>query len=433
MNTESGVLELGAQWIHGQHENPLYSLAKERDLISNPKFDFGIEGSGIFFTDSGKAIDEELVEQIVSHLHKIKDELYDNSENSDELVSVEQIFQLNFEKYIESESCPLIERHLLWAIFEWFKKFEVIDNSCNDLNEVSLLSYEEYVECEGIDLINFKDGYQTIIDSLANDIPRDWISLKTSVKRIEICNNTFRVNLYIKEKDRTIIESFDHLIITSSIGFLKNNMKSFFGMSLPQNKIDIINSLGFGTIDKIYLYFDKPFWRKDIKGLQLIWTNRDHNLPVWVYDITGFDLVRGQPNVLVAWIGGNGAKQMETIESDQSVGNICAQLLRIFLHNVNVSDPSKVIRSKWATNEYFCGAYSCRTLEYQKLNCDIETLSEPIIKTKHLNELNKSIDCPLILFGGEATDQEFYSTTHGAFRSGQREAQRLIKFYEQFN
>ncbi|CAG2122572.1 unnamed protein product, partial [Medioppia subpectinata] len=73
----NGVLELGAQWLHGQHGNPLYYMAKERDLISNPRVDYGMEGTGIFCTDLGQLLNTDDINQVISYLHRIKDEMSD--------------------------------------------------------------------------------------------------------------------------------------------------------------------------------------------------------------------------------------------------------------------------------------------------------------------------------------------------------------------
>lgn len=37
---------------------------------------------------------------------------------------------------------------------------------------------------------------------------------------------------------------------------------------------------------------------------------------------------------------------------------------------------------------------------------------------------------PILLFAGEATHPEYYSSSHGALLSGQREANRIINLYQ---
>lgn len=48
-------------------------------------------------------------------------------------------------------------------------------------------------------------------------------------------------------------------------------------------------------------------------------------------------------------------------------------------------------------------------------------LSKPIVDSNGI---------PVILFGGEATNEHYYSTVHGAVESGWREAKRIIDLYK---
>lgn len=57
---------------------------------------------------------------------------------------------------------------------------------------------------------------------------------------------------------------------------------------------------------------------------------------------------------------------------------------------------------------------------------DIDKLAEPLPENG-----SASAPAPLqILFAGEATHRTHYSTTHGAYFSGLREANRLLKYYK---
>lgn len=77
-------------------------------------------------------------------------------------------------------------------------------------------------------------------------------------------------------------------------------------------------------------------------------------------------------------------------------------------------------RSKWQSNPHFRGSYSNITLESDALDATTTKLAEPI------NDQNGK---PILQFAGEATDQHYFSTVHGAIGSGWREAQRLIDLY----
>lgn len=467
-------IELGAQWIHGQEGNSLYDFAISKGLLADPQSVFGIEGGGYYITDEGEIITSPLINRLINFLKQT--EMYSDTEQN-----AYDYFKKSFETFVESLNQDIDDKtvNMLKHIFRWFTIFEVIDNSCENLQSLSSLSYTEWEECPGINnLIYFKDRYTSLFDELIKDFPIDkFLHLHTAVEKIEFVYSTsvnsrknFKVRLHTSKYDQNINRKrssellFDHVIITSSIGFLKENLNSgFFDFQLPDKKIQIVKALGFGTINKIFLHFEKPFWNDNVKGFQVVWTNvidehsystdnqsgntrliTGNNFPDWAYCIQGFDLVRNQPNMLMAWIGSYGAKQIESF-TDIEIGQIMTDILKKIVPKSclvgPICIPNKLYCSRWFSDPYIRGSYSNRTIMYEKLSdqfeYNIDMLSEPIkledisttTKTNYdIGNLNPNI--PLILFAGEATDRLYYSTTHGAMNSGQREANRLILFYK---
>lgn len=63
----------------------------------------------------------------------------------------------------------------------------------------------------------------------------------------------------------------DHVICTIPLGVLKEKAMTLFSPPLPQYKLDSINKLLFGTVDKILLEYDRPFLNPDISEVMLLW------------------------------------------------------------------------------------------------------------------------------------------------------------------
>ena len=100
-----------------------------------------------------------------------------------------------------------------------------------------------------------------------------------------------------------------------------------------------------------------------------------------------------------------------------------------------------MFRYKWQSDPFIRGAYSY--LSVDSTPADIENVGEPIqpgdvsislpemislpISTLGLHSFTK---VPLVLFAGEATDVESFSTVLGAFLAGIRESSRVIKTFK---
>lgn len=67
----------------------------------------------------------------------------------------------------------------------------------------------------------------------------------------------------------------DHVIVSVPLGVLKHNYTTLFTPQLPKIKKNAIQGISFGTVGKIYLEFEKPWWPSDWVGLSLLWTKED--------------------------------------------------------------------------------------------------------------------------------------------------------------
>lgn len=77
-----------------------------------------------------------------------------------------------------------------------------------------------------------------------------------------------------------------------------------------------------------------------------------------------------------------------------------------------------VCRTKWLSNPWIRGGYSHIASECDHAGYGIRKLGEPVFVD----------DVPRILLAGEAVHPSHYSTTHGAFESGQQQAAVLHEF-----
>lgn len=142
----------------------------------------------------------------------------------------------------------------------------------------------------------------------------------------------------------------DHLICTVSLGVLKKYHSDLFEPRLPRYKIDTIEGIGFGTVDKIFVEFTKPFWNAEWEGVSCLWKSdqlrKIREDPInghWMSHIIGFYTVSFQPNILCGWITGEAARKMEEV-SDEDVKIGIQYVLKLFLKDWKDSEIKNIVR-----------------------------------------------------------------------------------------
>ncbi|XP_063789881.1 peroxisomal N(1)-acetyl-spermine/spermidine oxidase-like isoform X2 [Pseudophryne corroboree] len=439
----SAALELGATWIHGQKDNPLYQMAKEAGLLADDGFNMmtcqpvSVTPQDYFFTEQGKLLPSTQVEQVTCFFGRLMSQI------------IQQDFKTECEswsvgEYLDSEFAlsNLSEAVGTEDVFEWCKRTECIDEACNSMYEFSLSQLSLYTALEGpfFNCLGSK-GYQALLNVLIDKLPPNALRFRKVVRCIQWEGSPKPVGSIYEHPIKVVCEDgehfpADHVIVTVSLGYLKEQASSLFDPPLPRGKMEAIERLGFGTVAKIFLEFSEPFWPDDCAGIQLVWKQGPESLKgysngrkgyswrsEWYKKIGGFDCVPMHRSTLCGWITGLAAEHMETLPEIE-VGDACVSLLKQFT-GWPVTELRKVLRSTWHSNPYFRGSYTNVPVGVDAVK-EQTALGEPLPSSHHKKTLR-----PLqVLFAGEATHPNFYTTTHGAYMTGVREAERIIQLHE---
>jgi monoamine oxidase len=180
-----------------------------------------------------------------------------------------------------------------------------------------------------------------------------------------------------------------------------------FSPELPSAKTRALSKLQMGVLDKTYFKFPSVFWqtRTDRVGyLGNVGARSGLDIPEYFM----LDNVVGAP-ILFGFTAGAMARRYERVSSAVVTGRTMRTFRKIF--GRAVPEPEAILRTSWATDPFSFGSYS-----YIPLGATIESfdaLAEPIENR--------------ILFAGEATNRSYPGTVHGAYLSGLREADRIIR------
>ena len=107
--------------------------------------------------------------------------------------------------------------------------------------------------------------------------------------------------------------------------------------------------------------------------------------------------------------------------SDEEISKECMKLIKKFLNNPSLPQPSKFFCSRWNSNNFIQGSYSFTSKNTDHIREWEKILSKPV--TFELPEKSKNT----ILLAGEACHEFYFSTVHGAFLSGMEQAERILK------
>lgn len=440
------TVEFGAEWIHGTVDNPIFDLACNLQFLHKSDLDkkWVNEDSrekpqSVATTHLQQPIDDQLIAEVWDVFDNLISETEDIHKminfTKDTKMSVGDYLHQGFLSYLDScTSDTATTKKLKTNLFSFFKERECSNSGCNSLYDLNLVCFGEYVYLGGSNSCPVPSGFDRIARALAAGLPSGCVHFQHEVTEINWVassesgepQSSYHPVKILCGNGRTF--DVDHVIVTVSLGVLKEKHSTLFRPSLPTDKIAAIQDLGFGYVGKIFLEFERRFWPSDEYSLPLIWEDKESlknkaetaNCP-WVHRLYSLYTTRPGANVLQSWFQGKESLHIEST-SPQEVGEQCLEAIKKCTTLESLPPIVNVERTQWGTNPWTRGSYSF--VSKAGSGSDFDTLASPLPCE---SAGSKEAPALQLMFAGEATHRYFYGTVHGAYLTGVREAERLLK------
>ena len=373
-------LDMGASWILGINQSATYELAVEAGVAVSAPFTWDSQGyvfDGSPFTITSEDID--LFNQELATGCRINYQAQSST-------SFEEMAETKY----ENGNFPYLNR----------REFDYLISTYIEISYAGDVSLMSASQCwEGSNYIGndvtIPGGYSQLSSYLAQGLD---IQLNTVVTAVTYNNQGVTITT------SKGVYSADRAVMTVPIGVLRSGDIQF-SPTLPQSKLDAINLIGSGTINKTWMIFPHTFWDTNTVLFQYMSDPKGH-FSEWY----SFDNLETY-SVLMAFNGGSEAIEMESLTDEEITAEAMTILRTMF--GADIPEPVDVIQTRWNSDPFAKGAYSF--------------LRAGAVAVRDRNNLAENV-IERLFFAGEATSVANYATTEGAIRSGRKAAIDVLKY-----
>jgi len=362
---ERGVVETGAEFIHGEHA-ATWDIVREENLAT-AEWRPGASSSRIFSSGEGVRTDSEA---LLAEMRSVEEGAYDY--RGPELSYAEFLAQKPGSK----------EAH-------FFAARHIGDLEGADASQLSVaaLTSEDALATNGPRNFWVTDGYDRVIAALARDID---VRISHVVTDIAWEGGAVRVTCA-----NGVTLSAAKLIFTLPIGVLKKGSVQF-SPALPKEFTDAVEKIGFGNNSKVILWL-----KEKIEDFGMLDTSG--------YFGHFWPRMFGEEQVIVGYSGGSRAGELVAMGSVAAV----EQGINEFVGALGEGVRAKIAEAKhfsWSDNPLALGSYSYSRVGMGNAR---EELRKPIMDT--------------LYYTGEATNTHGHTATvHGAIESGRDTAEKIL-------
>ncbi len=262
------------------------------------------------------------------------------------------------------------------------------DAFATDLDQVSVLDFVNFEEGSDIPLVS---GYGNLVAAWGAGVP---VSLNTRVERIDWSGKGVSVHTPRGKLDARAV------ICTVSTGILGAGQIEF-NPGLPAWKMEAVQGLPMGTLNKIGVLFDRDVFGPDGRAFYSSW-NDDGSTGGIEASVLGLDTA-------VVFTGGRHAVWQEDQGPAALEEFALERLAEVFGNDIR-KRVQRTITTAWHGEPWTLGSYSAALPGngHQR-----EQFALPVDRR--------------LYFAGEAADTSDYQCCHGAYNSGRRAARELAE------
>lgn len=364
-------VDMGASWIHGVRRNPIAAIARE---IGAPLAETDFDRS-LMFNAQGRRIDPDMgaAETI------IEDALAEAARLSRDVSVTDALARSPGWRGANARTRRLVA-HLVNSAME-----HEYGGAAHRLSAWAGLEGEAFAGAEML----FPQGFDAIARHLARGLD---IRLSAPVSRVE-------PGSVVLARGRRLAARA--VICTVPLGVLRGG-RIAWGAPLAPARQAAINGLEMGLLNKLWLRFDRVAWPGGVDWIE--WLGPE---PGYWAEWVSMARATGAP-VLVGFSAADPAAALERLDDRETIAAGLAALRAMFGSTFPAPVAGQVTR--WGQDQWSLGSYSFNAVGTGR-------------RTRRA--LAGADWDGFLHFAGEATEPDYYGTTHGALRSGQAAARAL--------
>ncbi|KAL9101063.1 MAG: hypothetical protein Q9163_003637 [Psora crenata] len=433
---EGHLIDLGSNWIHGTKENPILHLASETNSVC---FEPPEDSRPSFYDQSGNEIDHDTALEHSKLSWDIVTEAIKYSQKNGASIPPEHSLIDYYKKVLEKGGLSESSKEL---VLNMARMWGNIVGEPIERQSLRFMWLEECIEGENLFLAS---TYKAVLDRVSHEgLAKADLRLNTKVTSIKSRHSADSspqsINVTTADGKN---HSFDEVVMTTPLGWLKRNL-SAFTPPLPPQISDPIKHIAYGRLEKVYINFPTPFWHphdpleKKPFFIQFLSPNysQDQNPYHWNLECVSFARLPPPCDhaTLLFYLNGPTSEYVTSLvrdtprDSQKHYDKLDAFFSPYYSllpdYHPDTCKPLSYVSTDWQNDEFAgCGSYTT----FQKSSYEKDGLVE---LDKDIESLR--VGCPErnLWFAGEHTAPFVaLGTTTGAYWSGELVAERIVNLY----